>query len=921
MSMHFESAWSQVPSPLQAVSRAIERPHGETQVLAPAAWPAARVEAWLDWADALPTDYPPGDIPEALRPDRPFDLLLGGGPDRYARRLAAWGWAMGLFDSPKAAAGFVRALFQLLAAGAMAPGQSLPTGVRLHPLHPDPAQLFPAAPLRAEEPAAWRPVPGNHLTGRLAAVSDAVRRCQGDRDACADPAENQALARAAWAARDVGASDRAIADAIALGRFGETAAEAPSCAVLVADRAGCAAADQDARRAALAAWAGADLTLAFSTADAETLARAEAGPRAALDVTAFARDEDLTAAVRLTLIALDLEASAGFASTAGAAHLRRDHRPVTVALAGLGERLVAEGLAFASPAGRDRAASLQALVTASALAASAELAETLGAYPLFLDTRGQRQTSLETMRTNLAALPVTPVRDLALARLERALASFAGAGLRNAQVTGPADALDLALRLGGLSMDGAAWSGPVGVVETADGVVARTLSEPALLGLSTVGADLDAARTHVLGRRTLAGAPALGPAALATLGFTDHEIGAVETAIAQASDLREAFAPAVVGVGFVCDVLGASAEAACAPGFDTLLQAGVPSSEIAEAEAWALGAGRLSDAPFLAETSRAIFLGAAETPLAERLAMLAALERFTCAPLIARPALAFGEEPGAALSLQAEAARAGVRAIGLRRSGPEAAFRLAIPEIAPAEPRFVPPPRERVVERIVEVGRARQRLPDRRKGYIQKATIGGHKVYLHTGEYDDGELGEIFIDMHKEGAAFRSLMNNFAIAISIGLQYGVPLDEFVEAFVFTRFEPAGPVTGNDSIRSATSILDYVFRELGVSYLDRADLANLDPGELNADGLGRGAEDGPQPVARFISKGFSRGATPDNLVFLPVVSRPGGGGAAGAIADVCPACGDLALVRKGQSRICETCGVRQNGANDPDVARS
>jgi ribonucleoside-diphosphate reductase alpha chain len=118
------------------------------------------------------------------------------------------------------------------------------------------------------------------------------------------------------------------------------------------------------------------------------------------------------------------------------------------------------------------------------------------------------------------------------------------------------------------------------------------------------------------------------------------------------------------------------------------------------------------------------------------------------------------------------------------------------------------------------------RLPDRRKGYIQKAIVGGHKVYLHTGEYDDGELGEIFIDMHKEGAAFRSLMNNFAIAISIGLQYGVPLEEFVDAFVFTRFEPAGPVTGNDSVKNATSILDYIFRELGVSYLGRTDLAQV-----------------------------------------------------------------------------------------------
>ncbi len=171
-------------------------------------------------------------------------------------------------------------------------------------------------------------------------------------------------------------------------------------------------------------------------------------------------------------------------------------------------------------------------------------------------------------------------------------------------------------------------------------------------------------------------------------------------------------------------------------------------------------------------------------------------------------------------------------------------------------------------------GVTRTRLPDRRKGYIQKATVGGHKVYLHTGEFDDGSLGEIFIDMHKEGAAFRSLMNNFAIAVSLGLQYGVPLEEYVDAFVFTRFEPAGDVTGNDQITRATSILDYIFRELAVSYLAREDLAEL--GDVTHDGLGRGLEDGiekshaqplPDEAAHLISRGYSRGQIPDNIVIL------------------------------------------------------
>ena len=149
----------------------------------------------------------------------------------------------------------------------------------------------------------------------------------------------------------------------------------------------------------------------------------------------------------------------------------------------------------------------------------------------------------------------------------------------------------------------------------------------------------------------------------------------------------------------------------------------------------------------------------------------------------------------------------------------------------------------------------------------------------------------------------------------------MPLDEFVDAFVFTRFEPAGPVTGNDTVKSATSILDYIFRELGVSYLGRKDLSSGDPGELNADGLGRGKADAleaeePQPASRFISRGFSRGAAPDNLVFLPIANRSNGPSSLDA-ADVCAACGDVAVVRKGASLICQTCGVRA-GRQGEDV---
>jgi ribonucleoside-diphosphate reductase alpha chain len=201
----------------------------------------------------------------------------------------------------------------------------------------------------------------------------------------------------------------------------------------------------------------------------------------------------------------------------------------------------------------------------------------------------------------------------------------------------------------------------------------------------------------------------------------------------------------------------------------------------------------------------------------------------------------------------------------------------------------VPVIAEKIVERIVEkVVRERERMPDRRKGYTQKAVVGGHKVYVHTGEYADGRLGEIFIDMHKEGAAFRAMMNNFAIAISIGLQYGVPLDEFVEAFTFTRFEPAGMVMGNDRIKNATSILDYVFRELAISYLDRDDLAHVQA-DSSSTSIGKGVAEDRQvrdaptsvPAQTMVSRGMTRGkVTNQSLVLVPMAQAKSFGPAAG-----------------------------------------
>jgi ribonucleoside-diphosphate reductase alpha chain len=241
----------------------------------------------------------------------------------------------------------------------------------------------------------------------------------------------------------------------------------------------------------------------------------------------------------------------------------------------------------------------------------------------------------------------------------------------------------------------------------------------------------------------------------------------------------------------------------------------------------------------------------------------------------------------------------------------------------------------RVAERLVYRYIAkRRRMPDRRDGYTQKAIVGGHKVYLRTGEYDDKSLGEIFIDMHKEGAAFRSLMNNFAIAVSLGLQHGVPLEEYVDAFTFTRFEPNGPVVGHANIKMATSILDYIFRELAVSYLGRYDLAQVQPSQA-LDAMGPepeyiGEEDSGEvhyvaPIA--IAPKASSPSTTATVTRVPepvgaVASAPSAGAVKGQVVaakareaiakgysgDACTQCGQFTLVRNGTCLKCDSCGT-------------
>jgi len=447
------------------------------------------------------------------------------------------------------------------------------------------------------------------------------------------------------------------------------------------------------------------------------------------------------------------------------------------------------------------------------------------------------------------------------------------------------------------------------VLETRDGELEHRLRPSLATAIVRAGGDLDSAERRLLGRRTLAGAPGVDHAALRARGFTDLELEAVEMALARVERLEDAFRAPVLDTGFLRDVLGVEEGDAG----DLLLRLDFTAKAVADAEAWAFGHGDLSAWTEAPAALRPVL----SDPAAFEARLREVPDLHSVAPDVTPLELDWRTTPAQAARRLSEAARAGRRAVRLRREPAPSGHFLDLPDTAAARERRPEPETravERVIEKVVERDRIRRKLPDRRKGYIQKAAVGGHKVYIHTGEYDDGELGEIFIDMHKEGAAFRSLMNNFAIAISIGLQYGVPLDEFVDAFVFTRFEPAGRVTGNDSIRSATSILDYIFRELGVSYLDRHELAMANPEGLTPDGLGGGVSGdggpGTGPAARFISKGLARGAAPDNLVVLPFGQKrePHSPATQSTEAIACPACGDFTLQQRGAGWICDTCGA-------------
>jgi ribonucleoside-diphosphate reductase alpha chain len=617
-------------------------------------------------------------------------------------------------------------------------------------------------------------------------------------------------------------------------------------------------------------------------------------------------------ACRLWTIVLEISVLMAQFPSRQIAELSYRYRTLGLGFANIGGLLMASGIPYDSAQGRAICGAISAQMTGVSYATSAEMASELGPFPGFEPNRsdmlrvvrnhrraayGEEESyerlSIPPVPLDIANCPDERIVEAALRAWDRAIELGQEYGFRNAQATviAPTGTIGLVMDCDttGIEPDFAL----VKFKKLAGGgyfkIINRSVPE-ALRGLGYKESEIAEIEAYAVGHGTLAQSPAINHGTLRAKGFTDEILAKVESGLGTAFDIKFVFNRWTLGEEFLTRNLKVPADKLDDPAFDLLTFLGFSKKDIEAANEHVCGAMTLEGAPHLKAKHLPVFdcaspcgrKGKRYLSVESHIRMMAASQPFISGAIsktINMPNDATVEDCKESYKLSW---RLALKANALYRDGSKLSQPLnaqvlgedADEQEETAEQMTADKPMaaratvtaERIVERIIERAREREKLPNRRKSYTQKATVGGHKVYLHTGEYDDGRLGEIFIDMHKEGAAFRSLMNNFAIGISLGLQYGVPLEEYVEAFTFTRFEPAGLVQGNDTIKNATSILDYIFRELAVSYLGRNDLAHVDPREIVGEtGLGSSDADTDDqldldlPATKYVSKGLVRGS--------------------------------------------------------------
>ncbi len=716
--------------------------------------------------------------------------------------------------------------------------------------------------------------------------------------------------------------------------------------------------------------------------------------------------EDYVHATRLWTVTLEISVMMAQFPSKEIAQLSYDYRTLGLGYANIGGLLMNMGLGYDSVEGRALCGALTAVMTGVSYATSAEMAKEQGAFPgharnadhmlrvmrnhrnaAYGKTEGYEKLSVKPVPLDVDNCPDETLVKLAQDSWDNALKLGEKHGYRNAQSTviAPTGTIGLVMDCDttGIEPDFAL----VKFKKLAGGGYFKIINRSVPAALEKLGyksSEVEEIISYAVGHGTLGNAPGINHTTLIGHGFGATEIDKIEAALPSAFDIRFVFNQWTLGADFCTDILGIPADKLNDPTFDLLTHLGFSKSDIEAANDHVCGTMTLEGAPFLKDEHLNVFdcanpcgkKGERYLSVDSHIYMMAAAQSFISGAIsktINMPNDATIEDCQKAYELSWSL---GVKANALYRDGSKLSQPLAAALVEDDEDAAdilesgstqekAKVLAEKIVEKVVikEVIKSnREKMPERRRGYTQKAIVGGHKVYLRTGEYEDGSLGEIFIDMHKEGAGFRAMMNNFAIAVSVGLQYGVPLDEFVDAFTFTKFEPAGMVQGNDSIKNATSILDYIFRELAVSYLDRTDLAHVKPEGASFDDLGRGENEGVSNVKtpdepkkaksievlkQMVSTGYHRNRVPQEFVVYqggqsgavaldggvdPVTALAtlvpetaadaAGASAVGTVApmderakakmqgyegDPCGECGNYTLVRNGTCMKCNTCG--------------
>ena len=720
--------------------------------------------------------------------------------------------------------------------------------------------------------------------------------------------------------------------------------------------------------------------------------------------------EDYMHASRLWTVTLEISVMMAQFPSKEIAQRSFDFRTLGLGYANIGGLLMNMGFGYDSDEGRSMAGALTAIMTGVSYATSAEIAGELGAFSGYGRNKdhmlkvirnhrnaaygasdGYEKLDIKPVPLDHANCPDARLIDIAMSSWDEALRLGEKHGYRNAQVSviAPTGTIGLVMDCDttGIEPDFAL----VKFKKLAGGGYFKIINQSVPAALAKLGYSTSQAeeiQAYAVGHGTLGNAPGINHTALIGHGFGPAEIEKIEEALPSAFDIRFVFNQWTLGEDFCTKVLGIPADKLNDPTFDLLKSLGFSKEDADLANDHVCGTMTLEGAPHLKEEHYVVFdcanpcgkTGKRYLSVNSHIYMMAAAQSFISGAISKTINMANNATIEDCQKAYELSWSLGIKANALYRDGSKLSQPLAAALIEDDEEAAdilengnIHAKAQVIAEKIIEkvvikeiIKSHREKMPQRRKGYTQKANVGGHKVYLRTGEYEDGNLGEIFIDMHKEGAGFRAMMNNFAIAVSVGLQYGVPLEEFVDAFTFTKFEPAGMVQGNDSIKNATSILDYIFRELAVSYLDRTDLAHVKPEGATFDSLGRGEEEGVSNIQemsdsaasrslevlkQISSTGYLRKRVPNDLYVLqggagavafgggdaavaletmiPAVAVGGGmakattttaiaSGAIGITArdkakmqgyegEACGECGNYTLVRNGTCMKCNTCG--------------